>query len=132
MPSIQGFHHVAIRSSDFDASLAFYTGVLGLKLRIGWSGNGKRAAMVDAGDGNYIEIFERDAFDSQDNTILHFALRTDDTAAMTEIVRAAGRPITMEPKEITIESTIGPVPVKISFFQGPDGELVEFFQNSVL
>ncbi len=132
MPTIKGFHHTAIRSSDFDASLRFYTEVLGLAIRITWGEGNNRAAMIDAGDGNYIEIFERPAFESADNTILHFALRTDDTTAMTEIVRAAGRPITMEPKELNIDSNKGPIPVKISFFTGPDGEVIELFENSIL
>jgi glyoxylase I family protein len=132
MPTIKGFHHTAIRSSNFDASVRFYTEVLGLSVRITWGEGDNRAAMIDAGDGNYIEVFERPAFESAENTILHFALRTDDCSAMTEIVRAAGRPITMEPKEVTIDSNKGPVPVKISFFTGPDGEVVELFENSIL
>lgn len=132
MPTIKGFHHTAIRSSDFDASVRFYTEVLGLAVRITWGEGASRAAMIDAGDGNYIEVFERPAFASAENTILHFALRTDDCSGMTEIVRAAGRPITMEPKEVIIDSNKGPVPVKISFFTGPDGEVVELFENNIL
>ena len=93
----------------------------------------RRAAMVDVGDGNYIEIFERsEPASPEEATILHFALRTDDCAALTETVRAAGREITMEPKEVTIDSSAGPIPVKISFFKGPDGEVVELFENAVL
>lgn len=132
MPTIKGFHHTAIRSSNFDASVRFYTEVLGLSVRITWGEGDSRAAMIDAGDGNYVEVFERPAFESAENTILHFALRTDDCTGMTEIVRAAGRPITMEPKEVTIDSNKGPVPVKISFFTGPDGEVVELFENNIL
>jgi glyoxylase I family protein len=132
MPIIKGFHHTAIRSSNFDASVRFYTEVLGLNIRITWGEGSSRAAMIDAGDGNYVEIFERPAFDSAENTILHFALRTDDCSGMTEKIRAAGLEITMEPKELTIDSSAGPIPVKISFFKGPDGELVELFENNVL
>ncbi len=133
MASIQGFHHTAIRSANFDASLAFYTGVLGLKTRITWGSDNQRAAMVDAGAGDYIEIFERsEPAPADEATILHFALRTDDCAALTETVRAAGLEITMEPKEVTIPSNTGPIPVKISFFKGPDGEIVELFENAVL
>lgn len=133
MASIQGFHHTAIRSTDFDASLRFYTGVLGLKTKITWGSDNRRAAMVDAGRGDYIEIFERsEPAPLGEATILHFALRTDDCAALTEAVRAAGLEITMEPKEVLIDSNLGPVPVKISFFRGPDGEIVELFENAVL
>jgi len=132
MPSIKGFHHTAIRSSHFDESVGFYTEVLGLKVKITWGEGSSRAAMIDAGDGNYVEIFERSAFEPAESTILHFALRTDDCVGMTEIVRAAGRPITMEPNELEIGSNKGPIPVKVSFFTGPDGEVVELFENRVL
>lgn len=132
MPKIKGFHHTAIRSTNFDASVRFYTEVLGLNVRITWGEGSNRAAMIDAGDGNYVEVFERPAVELADSPILHFALRTDDCSAMTEIVRAAGMTVTMEPKELTIDSNVGPVLVKISFFTGPDGEIIELFENSVL
>ncbi|MEO7934140.1 MAG: VOC family protein [Chthoniobacterales bacterium] len=133
MAKILGFHHTAIRSADFDRSIAFYTEVLGLQVKITWGAENERAAMIDAGDGNYIEVFERGAATvPSEATILHFALRTDDCSAMLETVRSAGAEITMEPKEITIASNIGPVPVKIAFFKGPDGEIVELFENAVL
>jgi glyoxylase I family protein len=133
MAKILGFHHTAIRSADFDASVKFYTEVLGLRVRIRWGEGDKRAAMIDAGDGNYIEVFARGAeFERVEGTILHFALRTDDCEAMLEAVRAAGAEITMKPAAITIDSNDGPVPVKIAFFRGPDGEVIELFENEVL
>ncbi len=133
MAKIIGFHHTAIRTADFDASLRFYTEILGMAVRIRWGEGHGRAAMIDAGDGNYIEVFARgEAFVQTEGTILHFALRTDDCSAMLEKVRATGAVITMEPKWVTIDSNIGPVEVKIAFFKGPDGEIIELFENSVL
>lgn len=133
MPKITGFHHAAIHSADFDRSIGFYENVLGLQTRITWGEPGKRAVMMDAGDGNYVEIFEfSDPAPAKDAVLLHFALRTDDCSAMLERVRESGATITMEPKEVTIASNIGPVSVKIAFFKGPDGEVVELFENSVL
>ena len=133
MASITGFHHTAIRSTQFDASLRLYTGVLGMKVKISWGEAPNRAVMIDAGDGNYLEIFERsEASPVIEATILHFALRTDDCAAMLGKAREAGAEVTMETKDLTIDSNIGPVPVRIAFFKGPDGEVIELFQNSVL
>ena len=133
MPKITGFHHTAIRSTDFDASVRFYEDVLGLKRRISWGDPGKRAIMIDAGDGNYVEIFESsEPLRDKEATILQFALRTDDCSAMLEVVRKSGAEVTMEPKEVTIDSNVGPVPVKIAFFKGPDGEIIELFENAVL
>ena len=133
MATISGFHHTAIRSNDFDASIAFYSDVLGFKTKITWGTSPNRAVMLDAGDGNYVEVFERaEPAPANEATILHFALRTDDCEAMTEVVRASGAEITMEPKVVVIDSNIGPVPVKISFFKGPDGEIIELFENEAL
>ena len=133
MASITGFHHTAIRSAQFDASMRFYAGVLGMKEKISWGEAPNRAVMVDAGDGNYLEIFERsEPAPTIEAPILHFALRTDDCAAILEKAREAGAEVTMETKDLTIDSSIGPVPVRIAFFKGPDGEIIELFQNSIL
>lgn len=133
MASISGFHHTAIRSTRFDEVVAFYTGILGLQIKITWGETPKRAAMIDAGDGNYVEVFEREeAASDVESALMHFALRTDDCAAMTEKIRAAGLEITMEPREVNLESSAGIIPVKISFFKGPAGEVVELFENAVL
>jgi glyoxylase I family protein len=124
---------VAIRTADFDRSLAFYTGVLGLEVKVSWGEAPERAVMVHAGDARYVEIFERgEAFEAGEGTILHFALRTDDSAGMLEVVRGAGMEITMETTDVDIQSPTGVVPVRIAFFKGPDGEVIELFQNETL
>jgi hypothetical protein len=39
----------------------------------------------------------------------------------------------MEPKDVTIATTNAhaPVPIRIFFCEGPNGEIIEFFQNSL-
>lgn len=133
MPAITGFHHTALHSGGFDASVSFYVDVLGLTERIAWGEAPNRAVMLDAGGNCFIEIFEKPERAPADTApILHFALRTDDCHGMLERVRAAGREVTMEPKDVLIDSSIGPVPVRIAFFKGPDGEIVELFENAIL
>ncbi len=126
-----GFHHVAIRARDFDASVAFYKDVLGFVERIAWGEAGKRAIMLDTGDGNYLEVFERPGQEraSQEAAILHFALRTDDPDAVVERVREAGMNVTVEPRDVEIASRPQVTPVRLAFFEGPDGEVVELFKN---
>ncbi len=133
MAKITGFHHVAIHSVNFDASFRFYTGILGLAVKITWGESPERGVMYDMGDGNYVEVFEREQpTHVGEAAILHFALRTDDCAGMLEKVRAYGSEITMETKDVVIDSNNGPVPIKIAFFKGPDGELIELFENEIL
>jgi len=124
-----GFHHVAIRAHDFDASVRFYTEALGFKEKIAWGEGGGRAAMLDSGDGNYMEIFSGGDGPKPEGSILHFALRTSDCDAALERARAAGAEVTVEPKDVTIDSRPSPTPIRIAFCKGPDGEIIEFFQN---
>jgi catechol 2,3-dioxygenase-like lactoylglutathione lyase family enzyme len=126
--SPRGFHHVALKARDFDATVDFYTRVLGLEPRHTWGQGDRRAVMLDTGDGSCLEVFAGGVdLPRPEGAILHFALRCDNVDAAIERVRAAGAEITMEPKDVDIQSQ--PVlPVRIAFFKGPDGEMVEFFQ----
>ena len=56
----------------------------------------------------------------------HIALRSRDCDALLAGIRAAGTPVTMEPNDIRIPST-PPLPARIAFFTGPDGESIEIF-----
>lgn len=130
-----GIHHVALKTKNWDASLAFYKDVLGFAEKITWAyPDGNRAGMFDVGGGHYLEIFENHVDTPAANgALMHLAIRAKDVTAVTERVRAAGCKITMEPKDVTIQTTngVGPVPVRISFFEGPNGEIWELFENSL-
>ena len=56
--------------------------------------------------------------------LVHLALAATDTASATERVREAGYAITVEPKTVDLTG----MAVTISFFEGPNGEVVELFQ----
>ncbi len=128
-----GFHHVAIRARDFEATVQFYTEALGFKEKIAWGEDKSRAVMLDAGDGNYLEVFAGGADTPKpEGAILHFALRTDNCDAALERARTAGAEVTMEPKDINIQSRPHHTPVRIAFCKGPDGEIIEFFQNELI
>jgi glyoxylase I family protein len=132
-----GFHHIALRARDFDASVRFYTQGLGFTPKITWNDKPKRAVMLDTGDGNYLEIFERPdqpRFDEKtagEPPLLHFALRTTDCDAALARALAAGAALHMDSKSIDIQAQPQVTPVRIAFVRGPDGELIEFFQNEL-
>ena len=129
-----GFHHVAVRAYDFDASLKFYTDGLGFHYTYGWGEGDRRAALLDTGDGNYLELFaggkKRDG-ENSDSPIEHFALRVADTEAAYARALEAGATSQMAPKLVDLKGE-PVVPVKIAFVRGPDGEVFEFFENDEL
>lgn len=122
-----GFHHVAIRVRNFDATIRFYSDVLGFKEKVRWGEGDKRAMMLDTGDGNYLEVFAGGPAQQPEGLFYHVAFRTTECDAVVARARAAGAQITTEPKDVAIPST-PPTKVRLAFFKGPDGEMIELFQ----
>ncbi len=130
-----GFHHIALRASDFEATLRFYQDGLGFVRAYGWGEGDGRATMLDTGDGNYLEVFaggrRAPGEEAPEGALLHFALRTSDVDAAYARALAAGARSQVEPKDVTLPGE-PPVPVRLAFVKGPDGEVIEFFQNDAL
>jgi glyoxylase I family protein len=139
----RGFHHLALAASDFDRSLEFYRDGLGLEVFRAWGTPGARAVMLDAGNGNCIEVFERQELAREDrgegdgsadagkdpaNRLLHFAFRVDDCRAAHHAVQEAGGREKEPPRDVDIPSD-PPYRVTISFLFGPDGEEIELFEE---
>jgi glyoxylase I family protein len=131
-----GFHHVAIRTADWDKSQRFWREGLGFTPKVEWGEAPSRAVLLDTGDGNYLEIFERipaqnilenEKPSNDEGLILHFCFRADDCDAAVETARAAGGKVTVEPKFPDVFEKFG-IKAKIAFIQGPDGEICEFFE----
>ena len=128
--TVSGFHHAALRAARFDASVRFYTRGLGLKQVLAWGEGEGKAVMLDAGNGNCIEVFAGGSKGKQpEGALLHLAFRTSNCDRALEAARAAGAVVTAEPKTVTIPST-PPAVVRIAFCTGPDGEVLEFFQST--
>lgn len=126
---VSGFHHVAIKVKDFDASVKFYTQVLGLKPKISWGEGYGKGIMLDAGDGACVEIFAGGPNEPKpEGCWMHLAFRTSDCQGALERVRKSGMPITVELKDVAIPSQPA-TNIRIAFFKGPDGELVELFEH---
>lgn len=127
-----GIHHVAIRTGDFDRSVAFYTDTLGCKPANLWGDPGQRGVMMDVGDGNYIEVFEREddrPTPDGEGRLLHFCLRCGNVDAVVERVRDAGMKVTVEPNDVPIQNRAAggkpDINLRLAFFEGPDGEIIE-------
>lgn len=124
-----GFHHVSIKVRDLGKSIKFYREGLGFVERFSWGQAPRRTVLLDTGDGNYFEISQGDQGQvGVEGFFRHVALRTDDCEAALESARAAGAEVTVETREVTLP-TEPPMQLRIAFFKGPDGELIELFQE---
>ena len=124
-----GTHHIAVQTVDYEASVRFYTEVMGMSEVVGFESEGRRAVILDIGDGSHMELFEpipgtQPSNDATGNVVFHFALQTTDIESALERVRAAGMEITVELKTVDI----GPLNISLAFFKGPSGEVVEYIQ----
>jgi len=123
---ITGIHHVCIRcetEEDEKKVRSFYGEVLGLPVKREWDGG----MMYDTGSG-LIEVFFKSYSLRKDGSVQHYALGTDDVDGTIEKVRAAGYPITTEPRDVVIKSD-PEFPIRIAFCTGPVGETIEIFHE---
>ncbi len=124
-----GIHHVAMKASDFDRSVKFYREVLGFVPVLAWGEGNGRGVMLDTGRGDCIEIFAGgEDGEKPEGAWLHLALKCEDVDGVLQKARASGCPITMEPTDITIAAS-SPLDIRIAFFKGPDGEILELFHE---
>ena len=83
--------------------------------------------LLDTGDGNYLEMSSGGPDEPKpEGAFVHVALRTPDVDKAIERARAAGAEVTVAPKDVVIAAE-PPLPVRLAFFKGPDGEVIELF-----
>ena len=125
----KGIHHIAIKVADYDRSVAFYRDGMGFLMANQWGEPGKRACMLDMGEGDHIEIFEgRVKSPDEDGHFMHLALKTDDCDSCFERAVNAGAAKMREPFSTDIQGK-ETWKTRLAFVKGPDGEILEFFQR---
>lgn len=125
MNAVKGFHHIALKASDFDKSREFYK-ALGLTERVRWDG----AVMLDMGDGGCIEIFAGgEDKERVDERFLHLAFKVDDVELAYNTAINAGATSKSAPYEACPPTAVPPIKMLVAFVYGPDGELLEFFKE---
>ncbi len=124
-----GFHHIALKASDFDKSLEFYKS-LGLTEKVCWGEGDGRAVMLDMGDGGCIELFAGgEQCENNDKRFFHLALRADDVDFAYQTALNNGAKPKTPPVTVSPEGASRPLTMRIAFVYGPDGEELEFFKE---
>jgi lactoylglutathione lyase len=122
--------HTMIRVGNLEASLAFYTGVLGMKLlrRKDYPGGEFTLAFVGYGDENDNAVIElthnwgRATYEKGDG-FGHIAIGASDIQAICERVRSAGHQVTREPGPMKHGGSV------IAFVEDPDGYKIELIEK---
>ncbi len=124
------FHHVALRTTDLEKSLAFYKG-LGMKEIVRWGDGELEIVMLDIGDGGRFELFANRGVDyPAEGRWQHFAIGVDDVDAAYERALSLGAKPHTPPKTVPLnDAKPAPIAIHIAFVEGPDGEQVEFFKQ---
>lgn len=118
---VTGIHHVSLKcapGSEFEKTLSFYQGLLGLSVDRQWDGG----IMLDTGNG-IVEIFTNAKDHPGMGAWRHVALEVDEVDDLVASIREAGYAVTVEPKDIDL---VG-LQARIAFVVGPLGEEIELF-----
>lgn len=124
--------HTMIRVLDLDASIAFYTGQLGMRLLRRGDYEGGRFTLAYVGYGDEADTAVVELTHNWDQTepygigsgFGHIAIGVSDIHATVEAMRAAGVKVTREPGPMKHGSTV------IAFVEDPDGYKVELIERS--
>jgi glyoxylase I family protein len=127
-----GFEHIGMTSRDLDRTIAFYCGLLGLRLVVRKAQGQGELAFLDAG-GGMLEVFapRADVARSRDVPpheagMRHLTLAFDDVDAVVERLEAAGVDIIERPREALNQELLK----RLAFVRDPDGVLVELVQRA--
>ena len=122
--------HTMIRVGNLEASLAFYTNVLGMKVlrRKDYPGGEFTLAFVGYGDESASAVIElthnwgRTSYEKGDG-FGHIAIGASDIEAVCERVRSAGHKVTREPGTMKHGGSV------IAFVEDPDGYKIELIEK---
>ena len=123
--------HTMIRVGDLDASLAFYTGPLGMKLlrKKDYPSGEFTLAFVGYGDEASSAVIElthnwgKSSYDKGDG-FGHIAVSAMDIKAVCDAVRTAGYRVTREPGPMKHGGSV------IAFVEDPDGYKIELIEKA--
>lgn len=128
---LTGVHHVAVKTLDYARTMSFYSNVLELPVRLEWTApDGRQLALLELGGGSHLEVIgygegTPPATGGQDHPWMHVAFATANPDVLWQKAIDAGYPSVIDPKDVQL----GDLSVRLAFFEGPNGEVVELFSE---
>ena len=128
-----GIHHIALRASDLERSIDFYTQALGFQVIARWLEGPETIAMLDTGNGTILEIFhggisgERN-WDKTAGSMFHLAFSVADVDTAFSRALQYGATVKIPPQDVDLPAQPQVLKVHNAFVFGPDGEELEFFR----
>ena len=127
-----GIHHIALRASDLERSIRFYTQALGFQVIARWQEGEETIAMLDTGNGTILEVFHggTPAAHSWANTagaMFHLAFSVEDVDGAFSRALEHGATSKIPPQDVDLPAKPQILQVHNAFVYGPDGEVLEFF-----
>ncbi|AHM68323.1 VOC family protein [Paenibacillus polymyxa] len=141
--SVKGLAHVAIQARDYQATIAFYTEVLGFKRGHHWSLPSFRiqeaSMLISPDQRTCLEIFDNDAVipaqgkkaaseqDIAHGALLHLAFYVDNVDEIYQKALVHGARTFVEPNQLTLGEP--PLLVTNALVHSPNGEVIEFIED---
>ncbi|MGG4216751.1 VOC family protein [Paenibacillus jamilae] len=141
--SVKGLAHVAIQARDYQATIAFYTEVLGFKSGHHWSLPSFRiqeaSMLISPDQRTCLEIFDNEAVipaqgkkaaseqDIAHGALLHLAFYVDNVDEIYQKALAHGAKTFVEPNQLTLGEP--PLVVTNALVHSPNGEVIEFIED---
>lgn len=136
MEQITGLHHIGVYTDDMEKSVKFYTEILGFKESFivdDAKNSGEIIGMVTKADLRIELVWRADLRDSAEQAARgsqnHIALACNDVAACHRKLQENGIRCDTEAPQCVSGFGIPPRDIKILFFRGPSGELIELYEE---
>lgn len=130
--TLLGFEHVGMTCADLDRTIAFYCGLLGLRLALRKKGDVNEMAFLDTGSGMLevacpatLPVRARDV-PPHETGMRHLTFAFDDVDAVFATLEAAGVEIVERPRPAFHTEMIK----RVAFVRDPDGIIVELIERA--
>jgi lactoylglutathione lyase len=121
-PQHLGFHHIHLRSTDPEGTLAWYENMFGgVRMRM----RGRLDGVLYPGNV-WILVQRGESFPSTEGTIDHIGWRSPTTQSMLDALTSRGAELTTQPRDLTLPNGV----IRFFYIAGPEGARIELVERA--